>query len=54
MGMDWASRLVICRDKTFVKGHILVDDKPKVTGSYATPDWQQVVFVRRESPTLTP
>ncbi len=30
-------------DKTIVPGDILIDDKPKITGS-RTPKWQQIIF----------
>jgi len=43
LGKEWESNLIITRDKTFVKGDILVDDKPKVTGRVA-PSWVQVHY----------
>ena len=32
LGRDWTLRLILTRDKTVVNGHILIDDKPKITG----------------------
>jgi len=43
LGEEWMSRLIIARDKTHVKGKLLVDDKPYVTGS-GVPSWEHVVF----------
>jgi len=43
LGPDWCSRLIIARDKTHIRGAILVDDKPSVTGSQPS-SWQHVLF----------
>uniref|UniRef100_A0A7S0Y5J2 Uncharacterized protein n=1 Tax=Hemiselmis andersenii TaxID=464988 RepID=A0A7S0Y5J2_HEMAN len=45
LGKEWESNLIITRDKTFVAGDILVDDKPLVTGR-ALPTWVQVHFAK--------
>lgn len=44
LGEVWLNRLIITRDKTLVRGDILVDDKPVVTGSIASPSWTHVIF----------
>ena len=32
LGTDWVGRLIITKDKTLVRGDVLIDDKPEVTG----------------------
>ena len=34
MGKDWIKRMVVTRDKTVVKADLLIDDKPRITGTY--------------------
>lgn len=43
LGDGWSSRVVVTRDKTLVRGDLLVDDKPDVTG-VLTPTWRHVAF----------
>lgn len=43
VGEGWGKHLILTHDKTLVKGDILFDDKPKITG-VEKPDWTQVVF----------
>ena len=43
LGAEWVARMVVAKDKTLVHGHILIDDKPHVTGA-RTPTWQHVVY----------
>lgn len=42
-GSHWAARVVITADKTIVRGNVLIDDKPAITGSM-TPEWEHVLF----------
>ncbi|MDL5351201.1 hypothetical protein [Microbacterium sp. zg-YB36] len=42
-GTHWAQRLILTTDKTFVRGDVLIDDKPSVTGTQA-PEWAHIVF----------
>jgi 5'-nucleotidase len=42
-GRFWADRTIITKDKTMVKGDILIDDKPEVHG-LLIPEWDHVVF----------
>lgn len=42
-GSHWGPRVIITADKTLVRGDILIDDKPEVTGSL-DPEWEHVVF----------
>lgn len=43
LGAGWAERTIITRDKSMVRGDLLVDDKPTVTTTL-TPTWKHVVF----------
>ena len=43
LGDGWSRRVVIAKDKTLVRGDILIDDKPVITGDW-TPTWKHVVF----------
>ncbi len=43
LGKDFINRIVLTRDKTLVRGDLLVDDKPEVTG-ILKPSWEHVVF----------
>jgi 5'-nucleotidase len=44
LGTEWLPRVVLTTDKTVVKGDVLIDDKPRITGFEAEPEWQQIVF----------
>lgn len=44
LGEDWMKKIVVTRDKTLVKGKVLVDDKPRVVGAVEKPDWEHVVY----------
>lgn len=44
LGEEFMSRLVITRDKTIVKGRVLIDDKPLVKGKCDDPEWEHIVF----------
>lgn len=43
-GEDWMSRVILTRDKTTIQGHVLIDDKPQITGSVERPNWAHVVY----------
>lgn len=43
LGEEWKELMVITSDKTLVRGDILIDDKPKISGSM-DPMWKHVVF----------
>lgn len=45
LGTEWGERLIITRDKTFVRGQILIDDNPQPRGACA-PTWEHVIFTR--------
>lgn len=42
-GEAFLPRLILAKDKTWVHGDVLIDDKPEVTGS-RTPTWKHVIF----------
>jgi 5'-nucleotidase len=42
-GEEYVKRTILCQDKTMVRGDILVDDKPNITGLHP-PTWQQCIF----------
>lgn len=44
LGEDWMARLVVTRDKSVVKGCVLIDDKPSVKGASIDPVWSHIVF----------
>ena len=33
LGSDWVGRVVLTKDKTWVRGDVLIDDKPHISGS---------------------
>ena len=43
LGQGWSRRVIIAKDKTLVRGDLLIDDKPVIDGDL-TPTWQHVVF----------
>lgn len=42
-GSQWGERVVITNDKTIVRGDVLIDDKPEITGSME-PEWEHILF----------
>ena len=45
LGHKWADRVIPTRNKTLVHGHVLIDDKPKVSGVHK-PSWEHVYYDR--------
>lgn len=43
MNEKWAKRLVLTKDKTIVRGDVLIDDKPFITGT-VSPNWKHITF----------
>jgi len=43
-GDDYLARIIITRDKSVVKGTVLIDDKPLVKGACPNPEWTHVLF----------
>lgn len=44
-GEGWGKRMTITSDKTLVRGDVLIDDKPEITGKY-DPLWEHVYFTQ--------
>lgn len=44
LGEEFLPRMIITRDKTVVKGRVLIDDKPAVKGRCDEPEWEHIVF----------
>jgi 5'-nucleotidase len=42
-GQKMASNMVITKDKTMVRGDILIDDRPEVRGRFE-PNWEHILF----------
>ena len=45
LGRAFTKNIILTSDKTFVRGDLLIDDKPEIRGAY-TPVWEHVVFDR--------
>lgn len=45
IGRDFTKNIILTKDKTLVRGDILIDDKPEIKG-IATPEWEHIVFDR--------
>lgn len=43
-GNEWTKRIIMTRDKTMVKGDILIDDRPVIDGHQLKPEWTHVLF----------
>lgn len=43
IGKGWADRAIITYDKTAVRGDVLFDDRPDITGLYV-PEWEHILF----------
>lgn len=43
LGVEWANRMILTRDKTLVHGDILIDDKPSIIG-IRTPSWTHILY----------
>jgi 5'-nucleotidase len=44
-GAPYVDRIILTRDKTLIRGDMLIDDKPAVTG-IADPTWEHVLYDR--------
>ncbi|KZE41369.1 5' nucleotidase, NT5C type [Microbacterium sp. T32] len=43
VGTAWVKDLILTHDKTLVRGAVLIDDKPEVTGA-VVPEWEHIIF----------
>jgi len=43
LGREWTKKLILTKDKTVIRGNLLIDDKPVVTGK-ERPIWEHILF----------
>ncbi|MBU0461649.1 MAG: 5'-3'-deoxyribonucleotidase, partial [Nanoarchaeota archaeon] len=43
LGIDWARRMILTKDKTLFRGDYLIDDKPEITG-ILQPVWEHILY----------
>ena len=43
LGEEFTERIILTRDKTPIKAHFLIDDKPEITG-VLQPSWMHILF----------
>lgn len=43
-GEEWIRKMIIAKDKTIIKGDILIDDIPEEIKGIKTPEWEQIIF----------
>jgi 5'-nucleotidase len=43
LGRQFTKRIILTKDKTMVRGDLLIDDKPEITGVF-NPTWEHIVF----------
>jgi len=43
LGRNFTRKLIFTRDKTLVRGQVLIDDNPEI-GGLETPEWEHVIF----------
>ena len=46
LGSNWVNRIILTKDKTLIKGDLLIDDKPQITGVESVPSWEHVIYDR--------
>ena len=44
LGSEFTKRIIITKDKTIVKGDVLIDDAPHVDGVVKEPEWKRYLF----------
>lgn len=43
LGRDFTKKIILSKDKTIIRGQLLIDDKPEIEGS-GKAEWEHVVF----------
>lgn len=43
LGFGWTGRIILLKDKTLVRGDVLIDDRPRIIGAM-TPQWEHVLY----------
>ncbi|XP_052817969.1 5'(3')-deoxyribonucleotidase, mitochondrial-like [Mya arenaria] len=46
MGKQWLDRILLVKDKTMVNGHLLIDDRPGISGLNPYPSWDHILFTQ--------
>jgi 5'-nucleotidase len=52
-GEEFLSKIIITRDKTVIKGNVLIDDKPRVSGVCAKPEWTHIIYTQSYNKNVT-
>ena len=52
LGKDWVKKLIVTKDKTMVKGDILIYDRPTITGA-KNPEWEHILYDQPYNKTQT-
>lgn len=52
LGGEWIGRMIVTRDKTLVRGDILIDDKPEIPNSEKAV-WEHILYTRPYNKTVT-
>ncbi len=52
LGPEWIEKIILTKDKTLVRGDILIDDKPIIKG-IATPAWEHILYTQPYNKGLT-
>jgi|SRR3989344_2466124 len=43
LGKEWVEKIILAKDKTLIRGDLLIDDKPEVKG-VETPLWEHILY----------
>ena len=43
LGREWTKKIILTKDKTLIRGDILIDDKPDITGK-SVPEWEHILY----------
>lgn len=46
LGKKWVERIILTKDKTIIKGNILIDDRPVITGIDEYVEWEHILYDR--------
>ena len=52
LGFEFTKRMILTKDKTLVRGDILIDDKPEITG-FHIPVWKHYIYDRPYNRSVT-
>jgi len=43
LGRDFTKRIILSKDKTLIRGHLLIDDKPVIENA-ETAEWEHIIY----------